>query len=146
MAFPVDTEQTEAERISQTRSAPAVQDVVVQVQRVLAELEPDQFEVAVRRILASVDRVEADHRVKIARGALGSIPLYQARADRRQTAMAFFELHYARLVRNGEIFADDLRRHDGRLYRALAAYLATQGRRLSDIVQLRPIAIKRRQA
>lgn len=125
---------------------PAVQDVVVQVQRVLAELQPSQYESAVRRILASVDRIEADRQVDAALDALGDIRLYEDRPDRRATAAQFFADHYASLVEAKRVFADDLRRHDPRLYRALSAYLSTQGRKLSDVIPLRPVAIKRRRA
>lgn len=126
--------------------APEVVDVVVQVQRVLASLPPSQYESAVRRILASVSRIEADRRVTQAANALADIPLYENRSDRRETAASFLERHYRELIDHRLIFADDLRRHDARLYRALSAYLASRQSRISEIIAIRPVGIRRRKA
>lgn len=130
--------------VAEKAQALRADDVVVQVQRVLSELPASQYESAVRRILASVNRIEADHHAGAAADVLADVPLYQDRSERREIAAAFFERHYRPLVDRSLIFADDLRRHDPRLYGALSAYLAARQRRLSDIVPVRPITIRRR--
>ncbi|NBW09077.1 MAG: hypothetical protein EBR82_13745 [Caulobacteraceae bacterium] len=125
---------------------PRIEDVVVRVQRALSDLSSSQYEEAVRRILDSVDRIQVEHHVVRAADALAAIPLFEARTDSRQTAIAFFSTHYGELIEQGLIFADDLRRHDRRLYRALSVHAANRGQRLSGLVPVRPAAIRRRTA
>lgn len=131
---------------SKSDPVPSVVDVVVRIQRVLAQLPSAQHESAIRRILDSVNRIEANHMANATVAVLERVPLYFDRPDRRETALAFFERHYRPVMDGGDIFADDVRRRDPRLYRALSAMLAQRGSRLSELIPLRSVTIRKRSA
>jgi len=54
---------------------------------------------------------------------LSTIPLYSKRPNKAETAIQFFNRHYRNNSALSAVYADDLRRHDGRLYAALAAHM-----------------------
>lgn len=68
---------------------------------------------------------------------LQAVALYGDRPERSETAIHFFERHYAALVASGEFYADDLRQHDPRLYSALSAYLGLRNKSLADVMPIR---------
>jgi hypothetical protein len=101
-------------------------------------LTDEKAEYLLNVIVVEAGRLAARAAAERAAMLLRAVPIYVDRQDTRQTAIEFFHLNYDGIVASGEVFADDLRRHDTRLYDALAVHQNARGRKLSDLVPARP--------
>ncbi len=112
-------------------------DLLQELSRLCASAPPELQERLTAVLSTTTETVRAEVATVATSRQLQSIALYGDRADRSETAIAFFTSRYADLVASGEFYADDLRHHDARLYSALSAYLALRGQTLGDLMPIR---------
>lgn len=88
------------------------------------------------------DLLAQAHKLARTAAAVEPPPMYASRKRdpetlKRPTAMEWFDLHWRERVARGEVFANDLKAYDLKLYQALSAHQSREGRSLADLLPIR---------